>query len=67
MHLFCSLQDSRVETYIQSQEEGESSSMWSNIRGWTHNAGASVQRLVQQSLPTRHPQEDLDGGWVSKL
>ncbi len=57
-------QDSRVETYLQSQEE-EHVGIWADIKGWTHTVGASLHRLVQQSMPTRYAQEDSEGEWVS--
>ncbi|DBB13664.1 TPA: hypothetical protein ACH3X3_000683 [Trebouxia sp. C0006] len=52
-------QDSRVETYLQSHEVDESG-IWSGIKGWTHNVGASLQQLAHQSLPGRHVSEDVD-------
>lgn len=59
------LQDSRVESYLQSQEE-ERGGIWRDIQGWTNNASASLQRIAQQSLPRRHMQADSDeSDWVS--
>lgn len=59
------LQDSRVESYLQSQEE-EGGGIWKHIQGWTNNASASLQRIAQQSLPGRHMQANSDeSDWVS--
>lgn len=64
---FCVMQDSRVETYLQSHEINESG-IWSGIKGWTQNVGASLQQLAHQSLPGRHVSEDVDeSDWVSLL
>ena len=61
------MQDSHVETYLQSHEVDESG-IWSGIKGWTHNVGASLQQLAHQSLPGRHVSEDVDDSdWVSLL
>ena len=53
------VQDSRVETYLQSQEE-EGSGMLADVQAWAQNATASLQRLVQQALPARQNQHTLD-------
>ncbi len=61
------MQDSRVETYLQSHEIDEGG-IWSGIKGWTQNVGASLQQLAHQSLPGRHVSEDIDErNWVSLL
>ena len=49
------VQDHRVETYLQSQEE-EGTDMLTSIQAWALNATASLQQFVQQALPAR-PQQ----------
>lgn len=46
------LQDRRVETYLQSQEE-EGTDILANVQAWGYNATASLQRLVQRAVPAR--------------
>ena len=61
------MQDSRVETYLQSHEINESG-IWSGIKGWTQNVGASLQQLAHQSLPGKLASEDInESDWVSLL
>lgn len=56
-----------METYLQSHEI-DGSGMWSDIKAWTHNVGASLQQLAHQSLPERHVSQDVDDSdWVSLL
>ncbi|KAL3148377.1 hypothetical protein ABBQ38_013833 [Trebouxia sp. C0009 RCD-2024] len=51
-------QDSRVETYLQSQEE-EGTDMLAGIQAWAHNASASLQRIVHQAVPARQQHHTL--------
>lgn len=53
------VQDGRVETYLQSQEE-EGTDMLASIQAWGLTATASLQRLVQQALPARPKLHTLD-------
>ena len=53
------VQDRRVETYLQSQEE-EGTDMLASIQAWGLDATASLQRLVQQLLPARPQQHTFD-------
>ena len=53
------VQDHRVETYLQSQEE-EGTDMLASIQAWAVNASASLQHLVQQALPATPKQNTLD-------
>ena len=46
------LQDRRVETYLQSQEE-EGTDILANIQTWGYGATATLQRLVQRAVPAR--------------
>lgn len=52
------VQDSRVETYLQSQEE-EGTDMLAGIQAWAHNASASLQRIVHQAVPARQQHHTL--------
>lgn len=51
-------QDSRVETYLQSQEE-EGTDMLAGIQAWAHSASASLQRIVHQAVPARQQHHTL--------
>lgn len=50
------VQDNRVETYLQSHEDEEGTDMLAGIRAWARGASASLQRAVQQAVPTRKQQ-----------
>ena len=52
------VQDSRVETYLQSQEE-EGTDMLAGLQAWAHNASASLQRIVHQAVPATQKQHAL--------
>lgn len=61
------MQDSRVETYLQSQEE-DGGSMLADIKSWAHSTKSSLQNLMQQTLSARQSHRALDeSDWVSTV